>query len=503
MAFDVFISHSSDDKQAADATCAALEAAAIRCWIAPRDVRAGREYAEEIINAIDSCRVMVLIFSSSANASNQVRREIERAVSKGVTVVTMRIEDVLPSKSMEYYLGSIHWLDALTPPLVKHLRQLTETVKANLEVDPAGRPPSAVGILKPVPNPASAFWKSKKWPMTGGLFVLILLCVGVFIMRTLALPDLFSRRQAAPTQTQEILRNIVLASYDEPLDSSFATNSVTLKPLNLNALSDAILAGYSPELLLWLFTDQFRVYLFDQPVEAGYRYDPPGDYGCSEDDPRHRCYVDWVNVATILGLNVEHKIVATPNAITYSRFCFDRVLGNQAKAVVPTEIFQAVATRLDLPISTIYDSPLSCGGDSWNPAEVAGEPQPEMIPLIFSLPTAQPPIRRPLMGFSIYPRSVDGMFKFLGTLLRVQRDQIKPSRGAYVPPGRDDVTAPPTLVTVRSDPKLLTIVPESEARCFVEARVNDTDYCVPATATTTKNIFSFLSQILGKSATSN
>jgi hypothetical protein len=137
MAFDVFISHSSNDKVAADATCAALEAAAIRCWIAPRDVRAGREYAEEIINAIDACHVMVLIFSASANASTQVRREIERAVSKGVTIVTMRIEDVLPSRSMEFYLDAIHWLDALTPPLTDHLQHLVEQVTANLRVDGA------------------------------------------------------------------------------------------------------------------------------------------------------------------------------------------------------------------------------------------------------------------------------------------------------------------------------------------------------------------------------
>lgn len=137
MPFDVFISHSSADKQAADATCAALESAGVRCWIAPRDVRAGREYAEEIIGAIDSSRIMVLVFSTSANDSGQVRREIERAVSKGLTIITLRIEDVTPTKSMEYYLDSIHWLDAITPPLTEHLNHLVAQVQANLNVDTA------------------------------------------------------------------------------------------------------------------------------------------------------------------------------------------------------------------------------------------------------------------------------------------------------------------------------------------------------------------------------
>jgi hypothetical protein len=121
MDFDVFISYSSKDKTAANAACAVMESAGIRCWIAPRDIRPGGEYGAAIIDAIDHCRVMVLIFSSNANESQQIRREIERAVSKGIPLVPVRIEEVPPTKSLEYFLGAIHWLDALSPPLEKHL----------------------------------------------------------------------------------------------------------------------------------------------------------------------------------------------------------------------------------------------------------------------------------------------------------------------------------------------------------------------------------------------
>lgn len=144
MAFDAFVSYSSGDKTAADATCAVLEGAGIRCWIAPRDIRAGEEYGAAIIEAIDHCRVMVLVFSSSANDSSQIHREIERAVAKGIPILPVRIEEVTPTRSMEYFLGGIHWLDALSPPLEKHLRQLAETVKAMLktDADSHGRPTS-------------------------------------------------------------------------------------------------------------------------------------------------------------------------------------------------------------------------------------------------------------------------------------------------------------------------------------------------------------------------
>jgi ATP-dependent Clp protease ATP-binding subunit ClpB len=131
--FDVFISYPHQDKTMAHAACAKLEAAGIRCWIAPRDVMAGAEWAAAIMDAIDRSRVMVLIFSSSANRSKQIHREVQTAFDKEVPVVPFRIEDVAPEKSLAYYIRPVHWLDALTPPLEKHLGHLVETVNALLQ----------------------------------------------------------------------------------------------------------------------------------------------------------------------------------------------------------------------------------------------------------------------------------------------------------------------------------------------------------------------------------
>src|SRR5258708_9207444 len=133
MAVDVFISYAIADKLTADAACASLESSGIRCWIAPRDVLAGMDYAESIIEAIEKVRGMVLIFSSNANRSNQVKREVERAVHHGIPIIPFRIEDVPPARALEYYISSPHWLDALTPPLDEHLKQLALTVQILLD----------------------------------------------------------------------------------------------------------------------------------------------------------------------------------------------------------------------------------------------------------------------------------------------------------------------------------------------------------------------------------
>jgi tetratricopeptide (TPR) repeat protein len=143
MAHDVFISYSSVDKHAADAACATFEKNGIRCWIAPRDVPAGSEWAEAIIEAIESARIMVLIFSTHSNESRQVRREIELAVNRGLTIMPLRLEQVAPSRSMAYYMAGVHWIDALTQPLDQHFRKMVEWIKPHLGEGTRAEPPKA------------------------------------------------------------------------------------------------------------------------------------------------------------------------------------------------------------------------------------------------------------------------------------------------------------------------------------------------------------------------
>ena len=155
---DVFISYSSQDKQWADAACAVLEGHRIRCWISPRDIAPGTEWGASIINGIDACRIMVLIFSAHANGSAQVRREVERAISKGLAVLPFRVENVLPAGAMEYALGNTHWLDGFTPPVERHLETLAESVntlsaKFRSAVPTDGTPGLHHERVLPLPDP--------------------------------------------------------------------------------------------------------------------------------------------------------------------------------------------------------------------------------------------------------------------------------------------------------------------------------------------------------------
>src|SRR5438067_2580115 len=132
MASDVFVSHSIKDKAIAEAIVARLEADSLTCWIAPRDVVPGADWGESIIDAIESSRIMILIFSRNADASPQIKREVERAVNKGVYIIPFRVDDIPPTKSLEYFISTSQWMDAFSPPLERHLENLAKTVKAVL-----------------------------------------------------------------------------------------------------------------------------------------------------------------------------------------------------------------------------------------------------------------------------------------------------------------------------------------------------------------------------------
>ena len=143
MARDVFISYSQPDHDCAFALVARLEEAGVDCWIAPRDIAPSADWAAEIMDAISSARIMILVYSANSNLSPQVRREVERAVHKQLSILTFRIENVPPSKSLEFFLSAQHWMDAFPPPREPHFARLCAYIKTQLSAEPPQRPSAA------------------------------------------------------------------------------------------------------------------------------------------------------------------------------------------------------------------------------------------------------------------------------------------------------------------------------------------------------------------------
>ena len=112
MSYDAFVSYATPDRAITMALVDDLEARGLSCWIAPRDVPGGSKYAEVILNALSESKVFLLVFSETSNASDHVLREVERALHGSKKIVPVRIADVMPSGAMDYYLATLHWIDA-------------------------------------------------------------------------------------------------------------------------------------------------------------------------------------------------------------------------------------------------------------------------------------------------------------------------------------------------------------------------------------------------------
>ena len=142
----VFISYASQDIAIANRVCAALESADVPCWIAPRDVQPGESYAAAIVNAINGCKMLVLVLSKGAIASSHVMREVERASSKNRLILSVRLDSTALPPDLEYFLSANHWLDASGGPLEQILPALVEAVKSRASgVPSASTAPAAAG----------------------------------------------------------------------------------------------------------------------------------------------------------------------------------------------------------------------------------------------------------------------------------------------------------------------------------------------------------------------
>jgi len=143
----IFISHASEDRAAAEALCAALEAAGLQCWIAFRDIPPGASYSRAIMEAISASCAMVVVLSSRTGASQHVMREIERAVDRSVTLFPVRIEDVKPEDDLEYLLSAVQWIDAFggIPPAV--VNQIARAVSDDSPVAPGPEPVLPAAML--------------------------------------------------------------------------------------------------------------------------------------------------------------------------------------------------------------------------------------------------------------------------------------------------------------------------------------------------------------------
>jgi len=123
------------------------------------------------MQGIARCRVFVLVFTDHANDSEHVGRELANAFSLGLAVIPFRIEAVNPRENLAYFLETVQWFDATTPPLQKHHLLLTERVQRLLSID-GNSVPATTDVPPERKADRTSFAPTTRWIIAFGLLAL-------------------------------------------------------------------------------------------------------------------------------------------------------------------------------------------------------------------------------------------------------------------------------------------------------------------------------------------
>ncbi len=130
----IFICFSSKDEAVALEVVQFLEAEGLKCWISSRDVPPGHNYQETIVQALESARAIVFLFSDSSSKSGEIKKELSLGGSFKVPVFPLRLAPVMPSGALRYELATRQWIDMFTGQ-EQALRRLAATIKSHARED--------------------------------------------------------------------------------------------------------------------------------------------------------------------------------------------------------------------------------------------------------------------------------------------------------------------------------------------------------------------------------
>lgn len=126
---EIFISYSSQDVDIVEIICNLLEKDGLRCWFAPRDIRPGFNYPEEIIQAIKNAKIFVLFLTSNSNCSRHVLNEVENAEREEKETLSIHLEDIEPSDALGYFVNRRHFIRYRGPDPDGRVKYLSDPIK--------------------------------------------------------------------------------------------------------------------------------------------------------------------------------------------------------------------------------------------------------------------------------------------------------------------------------------------------------------------------------------
>jgi hypothetical protein len=134
---DVMVSYSSHDRAQVMQFTQRLRAAGVAAWIDQGGIDGAQKWGEEIVNAIDSCKTVILMISQISMQSENINKEVMLAWENGKHFLPLCLEDAKVPKSMQYQLAGIQQIKLYEgDPEAKFVAVLRALVRLGVHVSP-------------------------------------------------------------------------------------------------------------------------------------------------------------------------------------------------------------------------------------------------------------------------------------------------------------------------------------------------------------------------------
>jgi TolB-like protein len=221
---DAFISYASHDSAVATALVEALERTGVRCWIAPRDVKAGALYADAIVRAISGARAFILVLSENSIDSSHVSKEIERASSKKRPIIALRIDAAPLTPALEYFLSESQWVEPKAGNMQAAYAKLIDAIR--------GLPPTTAGAAPAVHRAISAAPAPLGQPKSRFIQIIVAAAIAIVVGYLVADKYWESKRSAAQQSSVAVTPTVAPVAPANSAGMTISENSIAVLPFS-------------------------------------------------------------------------------------------------------------------------------------------------------------------------------------------------------------------------------------------------------------------------------
>src|SRR5665213_2889593 len=153
MTADVFISYSREDKDRVTELASKLREAGVSLWIDQGGIDGAAMWAEEIVNALDNAKVLLLMITERSVTSHNVVKEVTLASERKGHILPIHLEPTRIPASLKYPLAGIQHIEYFQGDPGESLKSIIRSLERLGVVVTPPEIPAVVG--DPLPETAS------------------------------------------------------------------------------------------------------------------------------------------------------------------------------------------------------------------------------------------------------------------------------------------------------------------------------------------------------------